>query len=161
MNSTLPESVQNVAKTLAQHGLDSEIVMLSDAARTAQQAAQALGCSVAQIAKSLIFRHPEREQAVLVIANGSQRVNEERINAALQTRIGKADAAFVREQTGYAIGGVPPLAHRTAPLTLLDKSLLEFDKVWAAAGHPHAVFAIAPQKLLELTGASLIDAQSC
>ena len=126
-------------------------LMLDDAATTAMQAAQALNCSVSQIAKSLIFCGQESNSALLVIASGTNRVDEERVAAHIGEPIGRVDAAFVREHTGYAIGGVPPFAHRTPLKTLVDEDLLSFDTIWAAAGHPKSVFELTPEELVELT----------
>ena len=126
-------------------------VMLDDAANTAEQAATALGCSVSQIAKSLIFCAQESNSAILVIASGTNRVNEHLVAEILGEPIGRADAAFVRQQTGYAIGGVPPFAHVFNIQTLIDKDLLQFETIWAAAGHPKSVFELKPGDLIELT----------
>lgn len=130
--------------------------MLDDAARTAQQAADALGVQLGQIAKSIIFRRKSDDAAVLVITSGDRRVDEKKVDA-LVGKTGRADAEFVRARTGYAIGGVPPLAHATPPVTLIDQDLLRFDEVWAAAGHPHGVFRLRPQDLAVLTGAPVAD----
>lgn len=130
--------------------------MLDDAARTAQQAADALGIAVGQIAKSIIFRRKSDDAAVLVITSGDRRVDEKKVDA-LVGKTGRADADFVRGKTGYAIGGVPPLAHATPPVTLIDQDLLRFEEVWAAAGHPHGVFKLRPQDLATLTGAPVVD----
>lgn len=153
---SLPESVQRVAAHLHAAGHPHAPVMLNDAARTAQQAADALGISVGQIAKSIIFRRKSDDAAVLVITSGDRRVDEKKVDA-LVGKTGRADAEFVRARTGYAIGGVPPLAHATPPVTLIDQDLLRFDEVWAAAGHPHGVFRLRPQDLAVLTGAPVAD----
>jgi prolyl-tRNA editing enzyme YbaK/EbsC (Cys-tRNA(Pro) deacylase) len=154
--TSLPESVQRVARVLQDKGHPHSPVMLDDAARTAQQAADALGIAVGQIAKSIIFRRKSDDAAVLVIASGDRRVDEKKVDA-LVGKTGRADAEFVRAKTGYAIGGVPPLAHATPPVTLIDRDLLRFDEVWAAAGHPHGVFRLHPGDLAQLTGAPLAD----
>ncbi|MBP6405311.1 MAG: YbaK/EbsC family protein [Proteobacteria bacterium] len=154
--TSLPESVQRVARVLQDKGHPHSPVMLDDAARTAQQAADALGIAVGQIAKSIIFRRKSDDAAVLVITSGDRRVDEKKVDA-LVGKTGRADAEFVRARTGYAIGGVPPLAHATPPVTLIDQDLLRFDEVWAAAGHPHGVFRLRPQDLAVLTGAPVAD----
>ena len=154
--TSLPESVQRVARVLQDKGHPHSPVMLDDAARTAQQAADALGIAVGQIAKSIIFRRKSDDAAVLVITSGDRRVDEKKVDALLG-KTGRADADFVRSKTGYAIGGVPPLAHATPPVTLIDRELLRFDEVWAAAGHPHGVFRLHPDDLQRLTGAPLAD----
>ena len=133
-------------------------------ARTAAEAAQALGVQVGQIAKSVVFRRlagpgaapAEDDGVVLVVASGDRRVDEASV-AALAGALGRADAAFVKARTGFSIGGVAPLAHATAPLTLVDRELLRFGLIWAAAGHPNGVFPLAPQDLLRLTEATLAD----
>lgn len=152
----LPDSVQRVARFLQDRGHPHAPQMLDGAARTAQQAADALGIVVGQIAKSIIFRRKSDDAAVLVITSGDRRVDEKKVDA-LIGKTGRADADFVRGKTGYAIGGVPPVAHATAPVTLIDRELLRFDEVWAAAGHPHGVFKLHPQDLQALTGAPLAD----
>lgn len=153
---SLPDSVQRVARYLQDKGHPHGPVMLDGAARTAQQAADALGVGVGQIAKSIIFRRKSDDAAVLVITSGDRRVDEKKVDA-LVGKTGRADAEFVRSKTGYAIGGVPPVAHATPPVTLIDQDLLRFDEVWAAAGHPHGVFRLRPQDLTALTGAPVAD----
>ena len=130
--------------------------MLDDAARTAQQAADALGIAVGQIAKSIIFRRKSDDAAVLVIASGDRRVDEKKVDA-LVGKTGRADAEFVKSRTGYSIGGVSPIAHAQPPVTLIDRELFRFDEIWAAAGHPHGVFRLRPQDLERLTGAPVAD----
>jgi prolyl-tRNA editing enzyme YbaK/EbsC (Cys-tRNA(Pro) deacylase) len=153
----LPDGVQRVARALAQAGHPHAPQMLSDAARTAQQAADALGVDVGQIAKSIIFRRRSDGAAVLVVTSGDRRVDESKV-AAQVGPIGRADAAFVKERTGFAIGGVAPLAHAQPPVTLIDADLFRFDEIWAAAGHPHGVFRLRPQDLPGLTAqAPVVD----
>ena len=125
--------------------------MLDDAARTAQQAADALGIAVGQIAKSIIFRRKSDEAAVLVITSGDRRVDEKKVDA-LVGKTGRADAEFVKAKTGFSIGGVSPVAHAHKPVVLIDAELFRFDEIWAAAGHPHAVFKLHPDDLAALTG---------
>jgi len=154
--TSLPESVQRVARYLQDKGHPHGPVMLDGAARTAQQAADALGIAVGQIAKSIIFRRKSDDAAVLVITSGDRRVDEKKVDA-LVGKTGRADAEFVRARTGYAIGGVPPVAHATPPVTLIDRDLLRFEEVWAAAGHPHGVFRLHPGDLAALTAAPVAD----
>ena len=154
--TSLPEGVQRVMAVLCAQGHPEAPVMLDNAARTAQQAADALGVAVGQIAKSIIFCRKADGAAVLVIASGDRRVNETKVDA-LVGQTGRADAAFVKEKTGYSIGGVPPLAHATPSVTLIDADLFRFERIWAAAGHPHAVFALTPSDLVRLTGAPVAD----
>jgi len=153
---SLPEGVQRVARVLQDKGHPHAPQMLNDAARTAQEAANALGIVVGQIAKSIIFRRKSDDACVLVIASGDRRVDEKKVEA-LIGKVGKADADFVRERTGFAIGGVSPVGHTSEPVTLIDRDLYRFAQVWAAAGHPHGVFPLAPQDLEKLTGAPVAD----
>lgn len=156
----LPEGVQRVMDVLESLGHPHTPVMLDDAARTAQQAADALGVALGQIAKSIIFKRKPDGAAVLVITSGDRRVDEAKVQALVcgtGQKLGRADAEFVKAKTGFSIGGVSPVAHREPPVTLIDEELLRFDVVWAAAGHPHGVFRLAPQDLGLLTGAPLAD----
>ena len=153
---TLPEGVQRVAAVLASAGHPHAPRMLDDAARTAQQAADALGIELGQIAKSIIFRRKSDDAAVLVVTSGDRRVDEKKVDA-LVGKTGRADAEFVKAATGFSIGGVSPVGHARAPVTLIDRELLRFDVIWAAAGHPHGVFRLHPQDLVRLTGAPVAD----
>ncbi|CAN5246277.1 YbaK/EbsC family protein [soil metagenome] len=158
----LPASVQRVVAALIEARIDTEVVMLAESARTAQQAAdiltrtRAVPVDVAQIAKSLVFK-AQSGLGVLVIASGSVRVDERKVEAELGEPIGRADAAFVREVTGFAIGGVPPLGHAQPLAVLFDRNLLAQPTVWAAAGHPHSLFEIAPQALQRAARARVAD----
>ncbi|WP_418318518.1 YbaK/EbsC family protein [Piscinibacter sakaiensis] len=143
------EAVRRVSAALESRGHPHRPRWLAVAARTSQDAADALGIAVGQIAKSVIFRRSEDQRAVLVIAAGDRRVDEAKV-AALVGAIGRADAGFVKAQTGFSIGGVAPLAHTNPPVTLIDCSLFRFDEIWAAAGHPNAVFRLSPQQLQSL-----------
>ena len=146
-----PDTVQRVARVLQDAGHPHAPRMLDDACRTAQQAADALGVAVGQIAKSIIFRRKSDDVAVLVVTSGDRRVDEKKVDA-LVGKTGRADADFVKAKTGFSIGGVSPLAHATPPVVLIDRELFRFEEVWAAAGHPHAVFRLRPQDLEALTG---------
>lgn len=152
----LPASTQRVADLLRKRQHPHPVVVLPASGRTAAEAAAALGCSVAEIAKSIVFRCLGDDSAVVVIASGANRVDEHKV-AALVGPLGKADAAFVRAHTGYAIGGVCPVGHPTETRILIDQSLCQFAAVWAAAGHPHAVFKLTPQELLAMTGGRVAD----
>jgi prolyl-tRNA editing enzyme YbaK/EbsC (Cys-tRNA(Pro) deacylase) len=152
----LPESAAAVARLLQAAGHDRQIVLLPETGKTSAEAAAGLGCSVAEIAKSIVFRRQSDDAAVMVIASGSNRVDERKV-AAITGPLGKADARFVREKTGYAIGGVCPIGHVEKVILLIDRDLMQYQTVWAAAGHPHAVFAMTPQQLLTMTGAPLAD----
>jgi len=152
----LAASARRVQAALDALGLGARVRELGVPARTAREAADALGVPVGAIAKSLVFRAASGA-AVLVIAAGDRRVDEARVGAALGEPIGRADAAFVREASGYAIGGIPPLGHASAMTTFVDASLARFPEVWAAGGTPHAVFPIAPAALSALPGVRTIE----
>jgi prolyl-tRNA editing enzyme YbaK/EbsC (Cys-tRNA(Pro) deacylase) len=128
------------------------VLEFDESTRTAADAAAAIGCTVGQIAKSLIFRATESGRPVLAIASGSVRVDERRLSSLLGEDIARADAAFVREHTGFAIGGVPPVGHRSPPVIFIDETLLGFETIWAAGGTPNAVFRLQPDDLVRLTG---------
>lgn len=156
----LPEGAQRVAAVLQANGHPHAPVMLDDAAHTAQQAADALGVAVGQIAKSIIFRRKPDDAAVLVVTSGDRRVDEKKVEALVcqdGARLGRADAQFVKARTGFSIGGVSPMAHATPSVTLIDQSLFRFGEIWAAAGHPQTVFQLSPQQLQTLTGAPVAD----
>lgn len=148
----LPASAERVQRVLTAAGLDARIVELNVAARTAQQAADALGITVGQIAKSLVFRAAASGRAVLVIAAGDRRVSEERIAGLIGEALERARPEFVREHSGFAIGGVAPVAHACPMVTFVDASLRRFEVVWAAGGTPHCVFPIRPADLVRLSG---------
>lgn len=156
----LPEGMQRVARALQDKGHPHPPVLLDDAARTAQQAADALGVALGQIAKSIIFKRKPDAAAVLVITSGDRRVDEAKVQALVCVdgqKLGRADAEFVKASTGFSIGGVSPVGHAVAPVTLIDRDLLRFDEIWAAAGHPHGVFRLQPTDLMHLTGAPVVD----
>lgn len=157
MNPELSSSAQRVQEYLIARALESRVVELPDSTRTAPEAAQAVGCQVGQIVKSLIFRTKRSGRAVLVLASGANRVNEARLEALIDEPLGKADADFVRQQTGFAIGGVPPVAHANPMLTFIDQDLLQYAEIWAAAGTPHAVFRLSPQELVSLTAGQVAE----
>ncbi|MBX6352039.1 MAG: YbaK/EbsC family protein [Thermoflavifilum sp.] len=152
----LKPSAQRVQDAIRALGYNFTVLELADSTRTAAEAAAAVGCEVAQIAKSLVFRGEQTGEPVLVIAAGHHRVNEQRIADHLGEPIGKANADDVREQTGFVIGGVPPIGHARPLRTLIDEDLLQFDVIWAAAGHPHALFQLTPQALVAMTGGTVV-----
>lgn len=149
-DAPLPEAAQRVQQALTLRGVPAIVRELPASTRTAAEAAAAIGCSVGQIVKSLVFR-TVAGAPVLVLASGSNRVDEAAVSRILGEPIGKADAAFVKLHTGFAIGGVAPVGHRAAIPTLIDNDLLQYGQVWAAAGTPHAVFAVAPDRLVACT----------
>ena len=140
--SELKASAQKVRDALQALGLDHEVVQYPDSTRTAAEAAQAIGCEAAQIVKSLVFRTAKTNRPLLVLVSGVNRVDEKKLKVLIGEKIKKADAGFVREQTGFAIGGVPPLGHAQPLTTLIDQDLMSHEHVWAAAGTPNAVFRI-------------------
>lgn len=148
----LKASAQKVQEALAARGFANAVVELPASTRTAAEAAAAVGCEVGQIVKSLVFRGRQSGRAVLIVASGSHRVDEGAVRAVLGEEIEKASADFVREQTGFAIGGVPPLGHAHEIVTVVDEDLLRHEKIWAAAGHPQAVFPLTPAELVAMTG---------
>jgi len=157
---SLPEPVQRVVAVLQSHAHPHAAVLLDAAARTAQQAADQLGVSLGQIAKSIVFRRKSDDAAVLVVTSGDRRVDEQRVAALVCSggaRLGRADAEFVKAKTGFSIGGVAPLGHVQSCVTLIDRELFRFSEIWAAAGHPHAVFRLTPAQLQTLTGAPVAD----
>jgi prolyl-tRNA editing enzyme YbaK/EbsC (Cys-tRNA(Pro) deacylase) len=142
---------------LIEAGFSSRVVEFEQPTRTSAEAAEAIGCSVAEIAKSIVFRARSSGQAVVVVASGDNRVCEEKVAALVGEKLRRADADFVREATGYAIGGVAPLGHANPVRLLLDRDLQRFATVWAAAGTPFSVFPLAPADLARLTGAAWND----
>ncbi len=157
MSSGLKARARRVQEALAARGFAFEVREFPDSTRTSAEAAAAIGCSVAQIAKSLVFRGAQSGKAVLIVASGANRVDPAKAEALLGEAIKRADADFVREATGFAIGGVPPLGHDRPLVTLIDEALLAFEEIWAAAGTPNAVFRLSPKDLGDLTGGRIGD----
>jgi prolyl-tRNA editing enzyme YbaK/EbsC (Cys-tRNA(Pro) deacylase) len=158
----MASSGERVAAALAAAGHAPEIRVFGASTRTSADAAAAIGCEVAQIAKSLVFRARGSNRPVLVIASGVNRVDEAAVAAALAERIDglkieRADAGFVRDATGFAIGGVAPVGHATPPHVVIDRDLLALPLIWAAAGTPNSVFALTPEQLVALTGGVVAD----
>lgn len=149
-------SVARVREALARYGLKTEIREFDTSTRTSADAAAAIGCTVAQIAKSVIFRAKGANQPVLVIASGINRVDEKKLEAALGDKVDRADAEFVRAATGFAIGGVAPVGHTGPVRIFIDADLDQFDEIWAAAGSPNAVFRLTPADLRRITGGQVI-----
>ncbi len=157
---SLSASAQRVQDTLMELGLTLQVVELPDSTRSATEAAEAIGCSVGQIAKSLIFKTKVSGKPILVIASGSNRVDEKRIAAMLGEKISKADAEFVRLHTGFAIGGVPPVGHSQPIKTFIDEDLILYDEIWAAAGTPNAVICLTRDTLVRATGGQVTAVKS-
>lgn len=157
MTSRLSPSALKVQNILKESGFDCTVLELSDSTRTAKEAAQAVGCLVGQIVKSLVFKGEKSQTAILVVASGSNRVNEKSISGMVSEPVKMAHADFVRKKTGFAIGGVPPLGHLEKLKTFIDEDLLEYDEIWAAAGNPHALFKLSPDNLVEMTGGKVVS----
>lgn len=151
MAEALRKSAERVQEELNKHGLTLQVVEMKESTRTAQEAAAAVGCQVGQIAKSLVFRGEKTDEPVLVIASGSNRVNEKKIGEYVGEAIGKPDAAYVLAKTGYAIGGIPPVGHVQQLVCFIDEDLFQYDEIWAAAGTPFAVFRLVPGQLSAIT----------
>ncbi|NLK08810.1 MAG: YbaK/EbsC family protein [Firmicutes bacterium] len=149
-------SITRFEKVLSELNVAAEVLELPQSTRTAKEAAEAIGCELAQIAKSLVFQSADSRVPVLIIASGPNRVQEKMIAEYLKTSIMMADPDFVRSVTGYAIGGVPPFGHTEPLQTIIDEDLLDFQLIWAAAGTPRSVFSIEPQKLVEITNAEVM-----
>jgi prolyl-tRNA editing enzyme YbaK/EbsC (Cys-tRNA(Pro) deacylase) len=153
----MSKSLKRVKRTAEDLGLDITAVETTIDTHTAEQAAQSQGCHVDQIAKSIIFRGEDTQTAILFLTAGGNRVDNDKASAHAGEALGKADAALIRAQTGFAIGGVSPIGHLNPIKTFIDPRLLEFDVLWAAAGTPRHVFSIAPQVLVDVTGAIAAD----
>ncbi|SRR5579883_1045847 len=156
MPQELSNSAQKVQTALHAQGFTNQVVTVPDSARTAKEAAQAIGCQVAQIAKSLVFKGSHTQKPYLVVASGTNRVNEQRLSELVGEPIEKANADFVRQQTGFAVGGVPPLGHTTPLEIFIDQDLLQYETIWAAAGTPFTVFQLTPAELQTMTGGRVV-----
>lgn len=156
MEIELSRSAKKIQDALMALGVETRVLELPSSTRTSAEAAAAVGCTVAQIAKSIVFRGAETGRAILVIASGSNRINEAKISDVSGEPLVKADANFVREKTGFVIGGVPPIGHPEPLFTLIDQDLLALDEIWAAAGTPNSVFRFTGEVLVQLTKAPVI-----
>ncbi len=156
MENNLKKSAQIIQDALNQFGLDINIKEFADSTRTAQEAADSIGCKVEQIAKSIIFKCRDSKEPLLIIASGSNRIDEKKIREIVGQKLEKADAYFVLESTGFAIGGIPPIGHKKAIKTLIDEDLFKHEEIWAAAGTPNAVFKLTPAALLSITDGTLV-----
>ncbi len=150
------KSAQKVNDILKDYGIDTKIVQFPESTRTAQEAANAIGCDIAHIVKSLIFCTEKTHQPILVLTSGINRVNEKIIESLVGEKIKKADAEFTRNVTGFAIGGVPPFGHLQKITTFIDEDLLQYKTVWAAAGTPHTVFSLIPSDLQRITDGAVV-----
>jgi len=154
--SDLSSNARKIQSALSSFGLELQVLELPDSTRTAVDAANAIGCRVDQIVKSLVFRRKNTGAAIFIVASGVNRVNEKSIEKIIGEPIEKADANFVRQQTGFPIGGVPPLGHACVMETFIDRDLMQFESLWAAAGTPNAVFQLSPADLVKITGGKII-----
>ena len=154
--SGLSASAQRVQEALEAKGVTLKVMELPGSTRTAQEAAHAAGCEIGQIVKSLVFKGGKSGGAVLVLTSGSNRVDESRVSEELGEPLGLADADFVRETTGFSIGGVPPVGHQSSISTFIDEDLMEYEFIWAAAGTPRAIFKLTPDELVHIAGGKII-----
>lgn len=157
MSPTLSPSAQLVQKAIHELGLSCDVIELPGSTRTALEAAEAVGCRLGQIVKSLVFASVSSQKPVLVLVSGANRVNEQRLSAVFGEAVSKADGDFVRTQTGFAIGGIPPIGHIKPIQTFIDADLMAFDEVWAAAGTPHAIFRLTPSELIAMTHGEVVN----
>jgi len=157
MSKELSSSAQKVQHILETLGFSCQVVELPDSTRTAREAAQAVGCRVEQIVKSLVFKGQRTNKPLLVVASGTNRVNEHRLSQLAGEPVEKADADFVRQRTGFVVGGVPPVGHTERLETFIDEDLLQYGELWAAAGTPHAVFRLTPAELKAMTGGRVVS----
>lgn len=157
MSAELSANARRVQAALQESGFACHVVEMKDTTRSALEAAQAIGCKVEQIAKSLVFRGVQSDMAIVVVTSGANRVNEKKLENVVSESIEKPDADFVREKTGFSIGGVPPLGHRTRIKVFIDQDLLQYDEIWAAAGTPNAVFKLTPRQLQDMTEGQVIS----
>src|SRR6516165_3227559 len=157
MAGELTATAQRVQDALKALDVASQVVELPASTRTASEAAQAIGCRVEQIAKSLVFRGMSTNRPLLVLVSGANRVDEERLGELIAEGVAKADADYVRRRTGYAIGGVPPVGHGESLVCLIDEDLFQYDTIWAAAGTPRAVFRLTPVDLQRITGGRAVS----
>jgi prolyl-tRNA editing enzyme YbaK/EbsC (Cys-tRNA(Pro) deacylase) len=157
MSSILSPSALKIQDALKALGFINEVMELQTSTRTSAEAAQTVGCQVGQIAKSIIFRRKQTDKPILVIASGSNRVNEKRIEELISEPLGKADATFIRQETGFVIGGVPPIGHLEKLDIFIDEDLLQHGEIWAAAGSPNAVFKLTPSDLIKMTGGRVVS----
>lgn len=152
----LASNVHQIQEALAASGLAFNVVSFSESTRTAVEAAAAIGCDVAQIAKSIVFKTHETHRPILVLTSGANRVHEKSVAAIVGEKLDKADASFTREATGFAIGGIPPVGHPQKIMTFIDEDLLAFEELWAAAGTPFTVFSLPATSLAPLTQGQVI-----
>lgn len=157
MAKKLSKSVRRVQDALNAQGFENEIVELPDSTHSAVEAAAAIGCEVEQIVKSLVFKGAASDKPILVVASGSNRVDERKLGERVSEPIEKANADYIRERTGFVIGGVAPIGHSESLETFIDEDLKKYDEIWASAGSPHAVFKLTPDDLLKMTAGQVVS----
>jgi Cys-tRNA(Pro) deacylase len=155
--TTLKSSAQRVQDILAQFNLDLKVVQFKESTRTSQEAADAIGCQVGQITKTLIFKGKKTGKPICVIASGKNRVDEKKVEQLIGEAIEKPDANYVEQHTGFAIGGVSPVGYTFEINPLIDEDLMQYAEIWAAAGTPNAVFRLVPQDLLKNTQGRVVN----
>jgi Cys-tRNA(Pro) deacylase len=157
MPNRLNTSVRKVEKALKAHGLECQVLNMKETTRSAQDAANSLGCRVEQIVKSLVFMTKKTKKPILVLASGANRVNPKKIRNFLSEPIKMADPDFVRSKTGFVVGGVPPLGHSSPLETFIDEDLLKYPEIWAAAGSSNTMFKLSPDDLQKITQGRVIS----
>mgnify|MGYP003556633230 FL=1 len=157
MAKVLSVAAQRVQDALKALGVTSQVVELPESTRSAAEAAQAIGCRVEQIVKSLVFRGRSTNRPILAVVSGGNRVDEEKLAMLVAEPVAKADAEYVRQRTGYAIGGVPPVGHVESLVCVVDEDLLQYEQIWAAAGTPRAVFRLTPADLQRITDGRVVS----
>ncbi len=160
MGRPLSPSASKVQETLKALGFQNQVIELEVTTRTSIEAAEAVGCRVGQIAKSILFRGTQTGRPILVIASGSNRIDEKKVERWISEPLSKGDATFVREKTGFVIGGVPPVGHPERIEIFIDEDLLQYGEIWAAAGTPNALFKLSPTDLVRMTGGRVIPVKS-
>jgi prolyl-tRNA editing enzyme YbaK/EbsC (Cys-tRNA(Pro) deacylase) len=153
-------SAQKIQNFLHELGSNYKVIEFTESTRTAQEAADRVGCQLGQIVKSLIFKGQSSNKCILVLTSGSNRVDEKKLSQSMGEPIGRADADFVRRMTGFAIGGVPPVGHAQPLETYIDEDLLQYGEVWAAAGTPNAVFQLPSADLVKITGGKVVQVKA-
>lgn len=156
MDTKLADSARAFQEMLRERGFTNDVVQLPSSTRTAKEAAEAIGCEVDHIAKSIIFRLKETDLPLLVVASGKNRINEKTIATYVKDELVNANAQFVRKRTGFVIGGVPPVGHKDKVMTYIDEDLFHYETIWAAAGHPMAVFELTAEQLVDMTEGEVV-----
>ena len=156
MPTVLSSSVVRVQSALSAHDIDSEVLELTKTTATAQQAAEAVGCRVSQIVKSLVFMGKKSGKLFLLLVSGSNRVDTKKVSAVVAEAVKMAPPEYVHQKTGFAVGGVPPIGHLEKMDTLVDDDLLQFDALWAAAGTSHTLFKLSAKELVKITEGRVI-----